>query len=44
MEMDVRHPQESFGFQRFLIFTTKPQDVATADSCGCLDQLENIRL
>jgi hypothetical protein len=31
-----RHPQESFGFQRLLLFTTKPLEVAKADSCGCL--------
>jgi hypothetical protein len=34
------HPQESFGFQRLLLFTTKPLEVAIADSCGCLDQYE----
>jgi N6-adenosine-specific RNA methylase IME4 len=32
-----RHPQESFGFQRLSIDTTKPQEVAKADSCGCLE-------
>jgi hypothetical protein len=31
------HPQESFGFQRLLIFAVKPLEVAIADSCGCLD-------
>jgi hypothetical protein len=35
-----RHPQESFGFQRLLIFTTKPQAVAKADSHGCLERVK----
>jgi hypothetical protein len=33
----ARQPQESYGFQRLLICATKPLEVATADSCGCLD-------
>jgi hypothetical protein len=37
----VRPPLESFGFQRLLIFATKPQEVAIADSCGCLGQVQS---